>query len=326
MNSETKLIRFDWAIKTVLRDKANFDILEGFLSALLKEDISILELLDTESNQADFDQKFNRVNLLVKDSQQRQFIIEVQNQRMTAYLERVLFGVSKTIVEHLELGGDYRDVKKVISISILYFNLGLGKDYVYHGQTEFEGIHTHQPLKLRRLMDGNGKWREQNIFPEYYFINVESFEDVIASDLDEWIYLLKHSATRPEFKAKHIDKAQAKLTLLSMTPEERRHYEQFLLNTATDRDVIQTARREGVQEGVQKGLEEGLQKGLQEGVQKGLQEGLQKGLEEGLQKGLQEGEIVAQMAIAQKLRKTGMAVDVITEMTGLAMDVVDSLG
>ncbi len=295
MNTETKLIRFDWAIKTVLRDKANFDILEGFLSALLEEDISILELLESESNQADLDQKFNRVDLLVKDSQQRQFIIEVQNQRLTAYLERVLFGVSKTIVEHLELGDDYREVKKVVSISILYFNLGLGDDYVYRGKTEFEGIHTHQPLKLRRLVEG--VWRDQNIFPEYYLLNVERFEDVIASDLDEWIYLLKHSATRPEFKAKHIDKAQAKLALLSMSPEERRRYEQFLMNVATDRDVLQTARREGVQEGLQKGLQEGLQK----------------------------GEMAAQMAIAQKLRQTGMAVDVIAEMTGVARDVVESL-
>jgi predicted transposase/invertase (TIGR01784 family) len=303
MNSETKLIRFDWAIKTVLRDKANFDILEGFLSALLEEEISILELLESESNQADLDQKFNRVDLLVKDSQQRQFIIEVQNQRMTAYLERVLFGVSKVIVENLELGGDYRDVKKVISISILYFNLGLGKDYVYRSKTEFEGIHTHQPLKLRRLIDG--KWHEQNIFPEYYLLNVESFEDVIASDLDEWIYLLKHSATRPEFKAKHIDKAQAKLAVLSMTAEERRRYEQFLMNIATDRDVLQTARREGLQEGLQKGLQEGLQKGLKEGLQK--------------------GEMATQLAIAQKLRNTGMAVDTIAEMTGVARDVVESL-
>jgi len=33
-----KLIRFDWAMKTLLRDKANFDILEGFLGALLNDD------------------------------------------------------------------------------------------------------------------------------------------------------------------------------------------------------------------------------------------------------------------------------------------------
>ncbi len=283
MKYETKLIRFDWAIKTVLRDKANFDILEGFLSALLGEEIFIVELLESESNQTDLDEKSNRVDLLVKDSNQRHFIIEIQNQRVTAYLERLLFGVSKVIVENLELGGDYRDVKKVVSISILYFNLGLGEDYVYHGNTEFAGTHNLKPLKFRKLVDG--KWQERNIFPEYYLINVESFEDVIASDLDEWIYLLKHSTTRPEFKAKHIEKAQTKLTLLKMSPEERHRYEHFLMNAATDRDVVQTAHRDGKQ----------------------------------------EGEIAARLEVAQKLRNEGMDVEMIARVTGLAREVVDSL-
>ena len=34
-----KLVRFDWAMKRLLlQNKANFDILEGFLSELLHED------------------------------------------------------------------------------------------------------------------------------------------------------------------------------------------------------------------------------------------------------------------------------------------------
>jgi len=45
-----KLISFDWAIKRILRSKANFEILEGFLSELLKEDITILEVLESESD------------------------------------------------------------------------------------------------------------------------------------------------------------------------------------------------------------------------------------------------------------------------------------
>ena len=49
-----KLISFDWAIKRILRSKANFDILEGFLSELLFEDIKILEILESESNQDEF--------------------------------------------------------------------------------------------------------------------------------------------------------------------------------------------------------------------------------------------------------------------------------
>ncbi len=63
--SKRKLISFDWAMKKLLRSKANFEILEGFLSELLKEDISILEILESESNKEDSKDKFNRVDLKV---------------------------------------------------------------------------------------------------------------------------------------------------------------------------------------------------------------------------------------------------------------------
>lgn len=64
---QQKHVRFDWAIKRLLRQKANFNILEGFLSELLKEDISILEIIDTESNQETETDKYNRVDILMKN-------------------------------------------------------------------------------------------------------------------------------------------------------------------------------------------------------------------------------------------------------------------
>jgi hypothetical protein len=64
-----KLISFDWAIKKLLRSKANFGILEGFLSELLKFDVKILEVLESESNSDYQSDKFNRVDLKVKDQQ-----------------------------------------------------------------------------------------------------------------------------------------------------------------------------------------------------------------------------------------------------------------
>ena len=39
MNEDNLYIRFDWAIKHILRDKANFDILEGLISVLLGEEV-----------------------------------------------------------------------------------------------------------------------------------------------------------------------------------------------------------------------------------------------------------------------------------------------
>ena len=58
-----RLISFDWALKRLLRSKANFGILEGFLSELLHTDIQILEILESESNKDTALEKQNRVDL-----------------------------------------------------------------------------------------------------------------------------------------------------------------------------------------------------------------------------------------------------------------------
>ena len=218
--SEKRIIRFDWAIKTVLRDKANFDVLEGFLSALLEEDIRVVSILESETNSEEEQQKFNRVDLLVKDSQDHRIIIEIQNQQEADYLERLLFGTSKVIVENHKLGEPYDQIKKVISISILYFNLGLGEDYVYRGTTEFRGVNTNDILKVRQNIKGSDGFNrlqaKKDIFPEYYLIRVESFRDAINADLDEWIYMLKHESIKPEFKSKNIHLAGKKLDLMKI--------------------------------------------------------------------------------------------------------------
>ena len=251
--ADIPLMRFDWAIKTLLRDKANFDVLEGFLSALLGEDIVIDQILESESN-AEEGRKFNRVDMLVHDSQGRKLIIEVQNEHEADYMERLLFGTAKVIVENLPLGEAYKQVVKVISISILYFNLGLGDDYVYKGVTEFKGLRTGNSLRIRKrveIPEATFSYRSKNIFPEYYLINVERFEDVVQSHLDEWMYLLKHSAVRADFHARHIEKAAQKLALLRMSPEERRRYERYIESVVIERDMFETARQDGEQKGRQ---------------------------------------------------------------------------
>ena len=58
---QDKYIRFDWAIKRLLRQKANFDVLEGFLTVFIGERITIVELLESEDNQLSAEDKFNRV-------------------------------------------------------------------------------------------------------------------------------------------------------------------------------------------------------------------------------------------------------------------------
>ena len=74
-----KLVRFDWVMKRLLRNKANFDILEGFLSELLHEDFKIEQILESEGNKGTEDDKFNRVDILVENKKSELVIVEIQN-------------------------------------------------------------------------------------------------------------------------------------------------------------------------------------------------------------------------------------------------------
>ena len=269
MTEKRKIMSFDWALKTILRDKANFDVLEGFLSALLKQDVVIEELLESESNRGDEVLKANQVDLLVKMQSGERIIIEVQYSLEPDFLKRLLFGVSKVIVENIGIGEKYENVKKVISVSIAHFDIGFhDQDYVYHGTTEFRGIHT----KNLMVKEENGVYRTKRMldlenetpvtFPEYYIIPVKHFNDVIGDDLDEWVYSLKNSEVPASFKSRNIDKLRKKLDLLTMTPEQRRQYNKYLLRRASDEGVLRLNFEEGRTEGREEELDKFVRKSL----------------------------------------------------------------
>jgi predicted transposase/invertase (TIGR01784 family) len=231
MKNQKQLIQFDWAMKKMLRDKANFDILEGFLSVLLKENIIIKNIIDSESNKETDSDKFNRVDILVENSTGELVIIEIQNTIEYDYFQRILFGAAKVITEHISRGQEYSVIKKVISITIAYFDLGQGEDYVYHGKNDFVGIHKGDVLSLStKQKELYNKQTPHQIFPEYYIIKLRKFDNNIQDKLDEWIYFLKTGAVQDDFTAKGLEAAKVKMTEINMSEEERKAYKYYLRN------------------------------------------------------------------------------------------------
>ena len=306
---QDKYIRFDWAIKRLLRQKANFGVLEGFLTVFLGESITIVEILESESNQTSADDKFNRVDIKARNSKGDIIIIEVQNTRELYYLERVLYGVAKAITEHINLGNSYEQVKKVYSISILYFDLGLGSDYLYHGQNQFVGVHTKDLLQIRsKERDAIVSRLPSEIFPEYILIRVNEFDRVAVTPLDEWMRYLKDGVIAADTSAPGLGEAREKLKYYSMSPEDQRAYDEHLNAVMIQNDVLNTAKLEGRAEGRAEGREEGRAEGRAEGREEGREEGRAEGRAEGL------------LETARNLKRMGMNVDFIAQATGLSVD------
>ena len=245
-----QLIRFDWALKHLLRDKANFDVLEGFLSELLKFDLTIVQMGESEGNQTQEDDKFNRVDIIAHTSTDEIILIELQVDSELDYFHRMLYGVSKAISEYIKLGENYEKIRKVYSVNIVYFHLGQGIDYVYHGKTEFRGLHQNDILSL------NHKQRQKytveavhDIYPEYYILKINDFNDIAKDGLDEWIYFFKNNEIKDTFKAKGLEKAKETLDLNNMSEKEKITYQIHWENKRYEKSMLDGAKFEGKIEG-----------------------------------------------------------------------------
>ncbi len=250
----SKYIRFDWALKRLLRNKANHVVLEGFLSLLLEQDINIQKFLESEGSQEDSHDKYNRVDIMCEDGNGRKIIIEVQNERAYSYFQRMLYGTSKVITEHMELGDDYENVQKVFSINIVYFDLGQGSNYIYHGRTEFVGMHDGEPLKLSaRQRELYGGEVPADLMPEYYVLKVNNFNKVAKDSLDQWISFLKTGDIPDDFTARGLPEARERLRIDSLPEKERRAYIKEMERRMVENDVMKSKFIDGREEGRKEG-------------------------------------------------------------------------
>ena len=263
-------IRFDWAMKRLLRNKANFAVLEGFLTTLLEERITIQKLLESESNQEEEYDKYNRVDILAENSKGNLILIEVQNNNEYAYFQRMLFGTSKLVTEYINRGEGYEKVRKVYSVNIVYFTLGHGKDTVYHGKTEFRGIHTGELLELSPFQRQTFKVDAvSDLYPEYYILKVNGFNEVAKTPLEEWIYYLNTGEVPDDATAPGLEGVREHLRISKMPKSELKAYYKHVDDLVILHDNIFTQRDEGRFEGHAEGLEEGRAIGIEEGRAEG---------------------------------------------------------
>ena len=304
-------IRFDWAMKRLLRDKANYVVLEGFLASLLGKRFKIHRFLESEGNQEDEEDKYNRVDILAESEDGELCIIEVQNSRELSYFHRMLYGVSKAITEYIGLGKPYEEVRKVYSINIVYFELGQGKDYVYDGKTEFVGLHQpHDTLKLsvrqnekffgNKEFDVMKRKAASDLFPEYYVLRVNDFDKVATTPLDEWIEFLKTGNISVKAKAAGLSEARERLRVDALSDKDRQAYYRHMESVRHMKSLFDTSRDEGYEEGMDKGLAKGMDMGLAKGLAKGRSERAKE--------------------IAKQLKAMGLTTEQIAQATGLTLD------
>lgn len=291
-------ISFDWAIKKLLRQKANFVVLEGFISTVIEKEIKIVELLESESNKERANEKSSRVDILAKDKNDTKYIIEVQYESEVAYFQRILFETSKYLKEYLKAGENYLDVKKIYSINVVYFDMGRGKDYVYIGKTEFRGKKYHDLLELSPFQQEKlGVKYPSDLYPEYIVLKINDFNEKAVTPIEQWMEFLKTSTISDNATAPGLPEARERMKLEFMSPEEKRAYEKHQMDLAILRDQMYTARGEGEMVGHQKGKAEGIE----------------------------EGRYLEKIDIAKNLKAQGLPIALIASGTGLTEEQIEKL-
>ena len=214
---DNRIIRFDWAAKRMLRDKANYDVLEGLVTVLLNEEVHIVELLESEGNQDDANDKFNRVDVMARNSKDEIIIVEIQLETGIFEIEKIIYSNSQCVLDRYDHIGEVQN-SKVFFIGLCSYEFGESKQYIYRGYRD----------RLR-----------------YFLLYPNRFNSIATTPLEEWLDYLKNNHIRENTTVPGLQEARKKLQYLQMNREERQAYERHLDNIMVQNDVLDTAKSEG---------------------------------------------------------------------------------
>ena len=139
---EKPLVSFDFAIKYLLKNKGEFQIVEGFISALLKafgySAVKIKALLESESNKEQDQLKRSIADLVVEDQEANKYIVEIDRAYTSTFLYKACFKLHcKALQVLLGVAPQVR-----VCLSVLYFPcvlLCLALAYASNGEDSFCG-------------------------------------------------------------------------------------------------------------------------------------------------------------------------------------------
>ncbi|WP_294630135.1 Rpn family recombination-promoting nuclease/putative transposase [uncultured Bacteroides sp.] len=289
----------DVGFKKIFGQEVSKDLLIDFLNDLLVDEKSITDItfLDKEILPEYMGDRGVIYDIYCTTENGEQFIVEMQNKQQINFRERALFYLSHAISRQGEKGASWRfNLKAVYGVFFMNFRLD------------------DMPHKLRTdiVLSDRDTHEQFSDKLRFIFIELPSFmkeENECDTDFERWIYVLKNMETlnRMPFTARKsvFEKLEKIVDIASLSKEERIKYDESI---KVYRDNLVT-------------MEFAEQKGRAEG----LVEGIERGLAQGLEKGRAEGKIEERRTIALQMKRMGMPVSSISEVTGLSQSEIDGL-
>lgn len=237
----------DIAFRRLFAREENKPLLISFLNAALRREgediIEEVEILPPELVPDIVEAKRSILDVRCRDRKNFQYVVEMQNRRLSSFIQRAQYYVARTYIEQLWQGDAYLELRPVILLAIL--NHSIFPEDVgiisYH--------HTLETQTQRHYLKDMS----------YAFIELDKFTkgwDDLKTLEDHWLYLLKkahETDEAPPHAPQEILQAYETLEQFRWTEPEREAYERARMAIMDDSDVLRTAREEGLAEGIEKG-------------------------------------------------------------------------
>ena len=245
--------KIDFVFKKIFGSEENPKILIGFLNAVLKPIIPIVEveIKNTDIEKVHVEDKFSRLDVKAKTSNQEIINIEIQLKNEYNMIQRSLYYWSKLYEEQLGDGDRYDKLCRTVCINIL--------DFKYLKNDRF-----HNGYRLKEIETNE----ELTDLEEIHFIEIPKLkklnsEEEVVDMLEAWVEFLRDPESevvrKLEMSNSEIREAKDKLYKLSMDEKERELY--FLREKSIKDEISALANAE--EKGIQIGIEQGIKQGIQ---------------------------------------------------------------
>ena len=282
-------LKNDYLFQTLFSKKGNEELLKDFLTGILNKDIEKIEIQkDVTLERLNINEKYGILDIKATLDDKEIVAIEMQMVDLNNMRERTLYYGSKIIASELRSGGEYTEIKPVILINILNFNLLEGEDYC----TETV------------IVSKNNREYEVIDKIKYFFIELPKFRKSnpdLSNKLEQWLAFIDYE------KGEWIEMATKNNVKIKKAKEEM----EYLTGEEATRRIAELREKYIRDEAAIKSL----------AMERGLEEGRAKGLEEGLEKGRKE----STKEIAGKMKQKGIETDIIISITGISKEELEKL-
>ncbi len=292
----------DFGFKRLFGSEFNKELLVSFLNAIFhgEQNVRDVTYLNSEQLGDRLDARRAVFDVYCENDRGEKFIVEMQNVYQEFFKDRTVYYSTFPIREQAQRGGDWDfHLNAVYTIGLLNFNFaeGLANARRWHHEVKLMEVDTHEVFYDKLT---------------YIYIEIPKFakrEDELVTMYDKWMYVLKNLSALMDRPAALQERVFTRLfeqaEISKFDAAELRYYEDSVNAYRDIVNAIKTAEKKKYAEGVAEGRAEGIAEGRAEGIAKGRAEGI--------------------ADVAKSMLAKGLAVDMVSELTGLSADQIARL-